>query len=509
MIHLSNSNNGTKTSNLTKAQQEANKYIQEYTEQLQRNFAAIQRMEVAPTESKRNSAISKFDANQVAAWLQNPSRYEKQLRQLSNYFYNVSSHYKRIIWYLALLPTYAYVLEPMEMPNKLNKEKYLKAYLKNLQEIEKMNLSHELINVSKIAYKEDTFYGYIYESKDSFFFHKLNPDYCKISSIEDGVFNFAFDFSYFDRNNELESYPDEFKRKYNTYKSTKEKWIEIDSDKSACFKVNEEILEYDLPPFNTMFESIFDLDEYKKIKKAKAKIDNFLLLTQKIPMDEKNPDLNKFLIDLDLAMKFHGMISDSLPDGVGLATSPMEITATRMEKSKSDTDTIAQAQREVYTDAGVSQFIFNSDKNTSIGLSKSIIADEQIAFSFLRQVERWINRRLKKMPGQYKFQLKFLDQTVFNRTEMTDLYLKAAQASMPVINELGASLGMSPLDLYNKAQLENEVLGLHDMLKPLASSHTQSKGDVDKGRPVKDDDEVADSTQVTRDRDADNRKVDG
>lgn len=476
----------------------------QHKKKLEQFAAAIKRMQILETSRKSTSAVSKFDPERVSVWLQNPRAHFKNLVNLSRFFYNVSPQYRQVIWYFALMPTYAYVLDPINLPKDNTEiEKFKRQYFKTAQEIEKMNLAHEMIKLSKVAYREDVFYGYVHESNDSFFIQQLDFDLCQISSIEDGVYNFAFDFSYFDRHKDsLQYYPEEFQYKYEIYKTTKEKWIEISPQNSICIKVNEE-LQYPLPPFNTMFESIFDLDEYKKLKKAKVKTDNFLALTQKIPMDEKNPELNKFLIDLELAMQFHNQAAHSLPDGVGLITSPMDIEAIRLERSKSEQDTIAQAQREVYTDAGVSQHIFNTDKNTSIGLGKAIINNEQIVFTLLRQIERWINRRLKYTQGAYKFHFRFLNQTVFNQQDQTNAYLKAAQSSMPVISELAASLGMTPSSLYNKAQLETEILGLQDLLRPLASSHTQSKNDA--GRPRLSEDEVSDSRMVGIDNDSDEK----
>lgn len=465
----------------------------------QKMYAAVKRLNLPTDTKKSTSSLSKFDRDSVARYLQNPIANEKQIRNLSNYIYNVNPQYKRIIWYFALMPTYSYVLEPIDIPlTNFDKQKYTKQYIKILQSIENMNLRHELINVSKVAYKDDVYYGYIHESKDSFFLQKMDADYCRISSIEDGVYNYAFDFSYFDVNKEaLEHFPIEFKVKYQRYKDTKERWIELDSDMTACFKVQEE-LNFPLPPFNTMFESIFDLDEYKKIKKARTKLDNFMLLIQKIPMDEKNPEINKFLVDLELAAQFHNMAEAVVNDGVGIVTSPLSIESVKMEKTKSDSDTVAQALREVHNDSGVSQFIFNSDKNTGVGLNYSITSDEQVSFALLRQYERWVNRRIKKQSGQYKFQLKFLDMTVFNQDKLYEKYLKAAQFGIPVINEIGAALNLSPLDLYNKAKLEVDVLGLHDMLRPLKSSHTQNGKDEEAGAPRKDDSDITPSTEVTR-----------
>lgn len=93
----------------------------------------------------------------------------------------------------------------------------------------------------------------------------------------------------------------------------------------------------------------------------KTKMDNFLLLTQKIPQGDKN-EVDMFTINLDLAGQFHDMLSQSVPEGISVALSPMEITATRMEKSRNDQDVIQQSQRDIYSAAGVPQQIFNSEK---------------------------------------------------------------------------------------------------------------------------------------------------
>ena len=461
-------------------------------------------------DKKKKNSIFNYDIETINKWLNNPVTYEAQLRTLSQYFYNVSSLYKLIVRYMALMPTYAYTVSPTNVPDKIDKAKYKKQYIKTLTYIDKLNLPHEMIKALTIAFREDVFYGYEHEAKDSYFIQPLDAKYCQISSIEDGVFNFAFDFAYFDTyKDELDLFPIEFRQKYNTYKATKERWIELDPQKTVCLKVNSDFL-YSLPPFATMFSSIVDLDEYKAIKKVRAKNDNFMAFIQKIPLDEKNPDINKFLIDLDLAMTFHNMASETLPEGVGVITSPMEIEAVKTEKTKSDSDLVSEAYREAFRDGGVSEFLFNSDKNTSVGLAKSILTDEEVVFAMLRQIERWINRKLKYMSGPYQFKVNMLNTTVFNNQDKAKQYLESAQFGVPVKLEIGATLGLSPLEFINKATLENEILGLQDLLVPLQSSHTMKTETGDTGgRPEKSDDEISDSGQVNKDRGSDVKRTEG
>lgn len=453
------------------------------------------------------SVLSKFDSKQVATFLQNPAKFEKQLRQLSNYLYNVNAQYKMLIRHMATMPIYAYDLHLVGSVDSYAPDKLQKALFKTSQYIDKLNLRHEMSKVLKIAFKEDAFYGYEHESKDSYFIQKLDADYCRTSSIEDGVLNYAFDFSYFDRyKDDLPLYPVEFQEKYQVYAATRNanSWIEIDSNKMFYIKINEE-LPYCLPPFNTVFESVFDLDEYKKIKKAKAKMDNFLLLVQKIPMGKDAKEINNFLLDLTWANKFHENTSQNLPDGVGLTTSPMEFEAISLDKKQNSADSVNEAIREVFTDAGISQYLFNTDKSSSAGISKSVQSDEQIIFDVLRQIERWLNRKLKKQTGVIKYQVEFLDVTRFSKKEELELTLKAASLGSPNIMRMGAMQGMSPNQLYNKAVIENQILDLHNIIKPLQSSHTQSdKGEA--GSPIKSDGQISDSGEINRDAGTDENK---
>lgn len=470
----------------------------------QEQYAAIRSMTMKQLNKSFQttpSVLSRFDSKQVATFLQNPQKHEKQLRQLSNYLYNVNAQYKMLIRHMATLPMYSYDLELIGSVNNYAPKKVQKAYLETSQYVDKLNLSHEMSKMLKIAFKEDVFFGYEHESKDSYFIQKLDADYCQIgSSIEDGVLNFAFDFSYFEKyQNELAMFPEEFRAKYQMYEANKleKRWQELDSNKAVCFKINEE-LPYVLPPFNTIFESVFDLDEYKKLKKAKAKMENFLLLVQKIPMNDKATDMDAFLIDPILANQFHANTAANLNDGIGLTTTPMSIEAISLDKKNNGSDSVSEATREIFTDSSISQYLFNSEKNTSVGISKSIQADEQIIFDIMRQIERWLNRKLKKQSGVIKFQVSLLDITHFSKGEEHDRLLKSAQFGSPNIMRIGATLGMSPNQLYNKAVIENNILDLHNIIKPLQSSHTTAGGD-EGGAPKVSDSKKADSTQVNQD----------
>ena len=58
------------------------------------------------------------------------------------------------------------------------------------------------------------------------------------------------------------------------------------------------------------------------------------------------------------------------------------------------------------------------------------------------------------------------------------MYLKACQNGLPFILKYAASQGMSQSDVDSMSFLENDVLGLSDMFRPLKTSSTLGKDDT-------------------------------
>lgn len=459
--------------------------------------------------NSKTSLTAKYSKEQIIGFLENPKNSVNQLRQLSQYLYNVSPNYKRLIQYFAGMLRFDYIVEPYDLDiDKVNIDTFKRQYLKTLKMLEIMNLPHEFTKILKHSFKEDVFYGYEYMTDDSYFIQRLSPELCKITSIEDGVYNFAFDFSYFKKDSDAQKYPKEFQDKYKLYLKDRSnnRWQELDSNNTICHKINEEI-DFPMPPFSSVFESVYDIDEAKRMRRVKTKIDNYMILTQKIPINDKVNEPNQFLIDLDTAIAFHNKATQSLPEEVGLVTSPMPIEAIKLERKNVDVDTVAKAERDYYNAAGISQFLFNAEKVSGTGLNKSITTDEQIALMCLQQFERWINRKLKYINKTYKFRVKFLETTRFNVDTVRDGLLKSAQYGMPVKSALAATLGITPSSLMNMTFLENTVLDLPNNLIPLSSSHTTSGNATSTvGAPKKSDATISDSGEQTRDTDGNIRE---
>lgn len=484
-----------------------NKFFPNYSHS-HTHFATLGKLILADLKKKTkiSSTLINYTKEDVIRFIENPDKNEKQLRDISKNIYQVSPHYRRAVNYFAKMSRLDYIIEPFGMnTDKVKIETIKNQFQKVCDFLDLMNIKHEFQKVLNTAFKEDAFFGYEHTTKDSYFIQKMNPDYCRISSIEDGVYNYAFDFSFFDKfPDQLDMYAGEFKSKYKKFKNNKDlQFQELDSKRTIVIKINEET-ETIIPPFAGVFELIYDLNDYKKLKKVNKQIGAYKLLAMKVPMLSKNEEVNGFMVDYDTMMEFHQRSAQSVPEEIGVITVPFDVEAIDFSKGIKDEDDIGDAEKHLFGGFGISQLLFNTDKSSSVGLNNSIKTDEQIVYSVLRQIERWINRRLRFEFKSLKFRINILNTTEFNWQEVFSKAVEGASLGLPTKMMATSSLGMSPSSMLNMAFLENEVLDLVNKLVPLASAHTQSgEGETsptDKGgAPKKDDDKVTEEGIRSRD----------
>ena len=463
-----------------------------------------------------------FNKENVQAYLENPENYENELRQLSLILTTISPQYEKIMFYYPAISKFAPVLYPNI--NKYGKEgkvdtvKMKKDYLKVAGQLDVMNIKHEFKKIIAVCAREDVFYGYEFEEKESYYIKQLNSQYCKISSVEDGCFNFAFDFSFFDKNKKINTdlleedlvnyYPSEFQEKYNAFKKDHSlRWQELDSSKTICMKFLEDI-PYVFPPYANLFNDLSDLVDYKALKKTSSEINNYKLIGLKIPLLD-GEEADNFAVDVNTALTFYNKMVDGLPEGVGAFVTPLDFDDINFESSNtSEFNNVTNAEDNLFTSAGLSSIIFGKGAENSGTLKYSTVYDEAVLFRFYRQAERWINRKFKRLYSN-KFSVRLLDITYYNDTEFKQDLLQQAQYGLPVKLLLASACDISPLEERGMSVLENSVLNLTEEWKPLMSSHTQTgeEGSSDSaGRPAERDENVGEAGQVTRDNDSNNKR---
>ena len=186
---------------------------------------------------------------------------------------------------------------------------------------------------------------------------------------------------------------------------------------------------------------------------------------------------------------------------------PMPIDKISFEKSNTgDTDTVAEAEDNLFSAAGVSSLLFNNRKASANALALSIKADQALTFGIVKSIESFVNRYLHSQGFGKNFKVTFLDCSPFNRKELGDAYIKACQLGLPMVSFYCASQGLSQAEMDSMNFLEDDVLGIKQKFIPLQSSATQSgsasnkSDDVTKsaGREQLDTEELTEAGEQTR-----------
>lgn len=442
----------------------------------------------------------KYDRKDVRRFMDNPTTYEKQLREVSQFLLINSGAYMRLVGFLSSLMTLDHVLIPIAEPDKLTTPAFQRAKSKVNKYLENYNLKHEIGKIMSVLVLEDVFFGIERESKDSIMIQRLPSDYCKITHLVNGMYAFCFNMSFFDGMNKplLDTeFPAEFTTMYEQYRQTKNKWQEVDSDIGVCFKFYDNILQ-NVPPLAGTFEDILYLDDSKAIAYSEVLMGNYRLLLQKIPMSQGAKSIKDMIFDSKEAAGFHNLIKSTLPENIGIVTTPMDVTDIKLDKSTSEKekDNVKRAEDNVFTSAGVSKALFNDETSNSITINRAIEADAASLIKLLRQFEVFFKNRLRKFStASYAFKVLFPDITIFNRDEKIEQYLKLGQYGLPK-SFLFAAIGVSEYEMINLLQYESSI-GLVDKMVPLKSSHVAT-GEDDGGRPLKDEDDLSGEGAKTR-----------
>lgn len=442
--------------------------------------AALSKLILSDINKTKNVTYTQYSKEKYRTYITNPTNNEKNLRDMSNFLYRVSMPYRRFINYLSDIPLFYWNLTPVidDITGSANNDKILKNYYKILQTLENMSISYEMRKVLTTTIREGVFYGFIYEDKNSFFIHKLDPDYCKIVEVEAGIYNFAFDFSFFDKNATYLEYMDPyFTTLYNQYRNdtTNLKWQILEPQRTICVKVDPDVPSPNLPLLVGLFESLLDLIDIRGLQRNKDEIQNYKLITMKIPAFDSTKEVDDFSIDMDTAVKFYNKLADVVPEAVGVALSPMDINTVDFKNDDDNTSLIANYTHDVFDDSGIAKLLFNSDTTGSVGLEASVKVDSAMVWKLVEYIERWIRRYIiYNSTGSAKYFFDILRVDIFNKDRAIETELSLANSGVPNKMQLAATSGLNPYQTLSSQYFENEILKIHESWRPLQTSYTMS-----------------------------------
>lgn len=463
----------------------------------------------------RTISYSTYSRENLRTYLRNPASdgNQKNLRNLSNYLYTVSHVYRKIVNNkVNHLTCKNWVAYPKVNENGEIDDAVFEHYNRVCNYTENIHLERQIAKCLTRAWLEDCCFGFTYgdPENDEFFIHLLPADYCKISSQQyyGGLLNFAFDFSYFDGTNAyyLDVFDPVFKKMYNKYQQdTSIRWQELPIERTFCIKINHANLDYLIPPFSGIFDSIISLCDLQQVQDVKDEMSAYKLIGLKIPMISGSKDPNDFAVDLDISTEFYRKILNVLPPNVTAALGPFDIdTIDFTNNNAEDTNIVNKAYQNLVEANG--DIICNTSKITnSTSYKLALMADSFSAMAPVTQINTWVNLYIKNNLGIDDVLVEYSSVSQYFEEDRINLLLKLAQYGVPIKSELASLAGLNPAKARSMEYIE-EKLGLakNKWSTPLVSSNTQSglteHGDGSDGAPTKDAGDLTDEGESSRDK---------
>ena len=415
----------------------------------------------------------------------------EELRNISNFYYNISGIYQRVCNYFAFLYRYDWYVVPEVVGEDVKEEKILKDFAKVLNYLDNSNVRKICGDIALSVIKDGAYYGYIVPSTEQLVLQQLPVGYCRTRYSVRGVPAVEFNMKFFDtfrdpgyRMRVLKLFPDEFAKGYMLYKQGKllpdipgdnsGSWYLLEPENTVKFNFNGS----DVPMFVNVIPSLLDLDAAQDLDRRKQMQQLLKIIVQKLPTD-KNGDL---IFDIDEARDLHNNAVEMLKRAIGVdvLTTFADIDSIDMSDKNTSTtkDDLAKVERAVFNSVGISQNLFNTDGNLS--LEKSILNDESSARNLLLQFGIFFDRIIRTKSNnsrKYIFKLYMLETTQYNYKELSKLYKEQTQLGyskmLPQI-----ALGHSQSFILNTAHFENEVLHLSEIMIPPLMSSTLSGEDI-------------------------------
>lgn len=411
----------------------------------------------------------------------------KELRRISNYFFNTSGIYSRLCRYMAFLYKYDWFITPVVKDNSLKPEKTIEGWYKSSALLENSKLKRVFGEIALKVIRNGCYYGYKLDQKAATFLQELPVDYCRSRYEWNGRPAVEFNIKYFNdafsdinyRLKVLKMFPKEFQKAYldyvngtlpKDYQGDDSGWFLLDPEKSVKFNLSNS----DAPLFAAVIPSLMDLEDAQDLDKKKMAQQLLRIIIQKMPID-KNGDL---IFDVEEAQALHSnavaMLADAI--GVDVLTTFADVNVADMsDKSNvSSVDLLERVERTVYNNAGVSQMQFNTSGN--LALEKSIANDEATMTNLLLQFEEYaesllkpFNKNVKRL--QYKVQI--LPTTVYNYKDLAKLYKEQTMIGFSKLLPQVA-LGQSQTSVIAIAYFENELMNLDELFVAPSMSSTQS-----------------------------------
>lgn len=153
----------------------------------------------------------------------------KEMRRISEYFFETSGIYSRLCRYMAYLYRYDWLVTPQRYDDKVKDEKVIEGWIKAGTYLEQSDIKRNFGLYALKVIKNGCYYGYILDKGTAAYLQELHPDYCRTRYEIDGIPAVEFNIKFFDdffadnayKLRVIKAFPKEFQKAYIAYKEGK------------------------------------------------------------------------------------------------------------------------------------------------------------------------------------------------------------------------------------------------------------------------------------------------
>jgi len=402
-----------------------------------------------------------------------------ELIDLSNHAFATDPNFANIVNYLSNMFLWRHYYIPVQMRKNAEEADYGSVYNLMTEIVDGMSIEVTFPMILTKLFKEGEVYLYTIRNRPSKTVSTviLNSEYCRpVMTSQYGTGIFQFNLKYFEDlvlyGQELEDvldlFPEEIVQAWLEYKDRNrpDEFIILDGRYSTYLSVND----YGFPTHLSVLKSLFDYEKYREneVERSSAQLDT--IITHKIPAYE-----NRLLFELSEVKALHKSMSRILGQNkrTRLMTTFGDVSIHPMqEMPKASQDSLRLANDAIYRSAGLNNMLFTGQIKESLLISLN--RDQATVWKYVQQLVNFYNLTINHLYSfrGYQLELTMLPITHYNLPEMMELHRRNGEYGIGKIEAIVAS-GTKQKHIAHKSKLE-EFLRLDEILKPLASSHTQS-----------------------------------
>lgn len=398
--------------------------------------------------------------------------------RLSEYFFATDGLYKRIIIHYATFLTYSWILVPYVKNSlkkgKITERKTAATYYNASEFCTTFQIERKCAIFAKDILVKGGYYGLLHDEGENVVIQDLPFDFCRSrfknsQDIDIVEFNVAFFDTIRDdqlREEILKTYPNFISKAYKAYHNRGEnRWIFLPAEVGIYFCFFEE-----RPFFLDLIPLLDDLNDYKDLDKQRNIKAIKHILVQEIPHDGM-----KLVFEPEEAQEMHEGALDMVQNNKDLdvLTSYGKISLLDMSAKDDEKTEVTDVQDLIYSSAGLSKELFFA--TTEAGLEYSINNDLAMVMIMGEMFAHFFTVLLnyKFETKNIKFKLIILPLSYYNSADYTSRAKELATLGYSFLTPI-LSTGIDQTNLAALKTLENDLLHLDEVLKPLQTSYTQS-----------------------------------